>query len=707
MTLRNALSAALVAFAFERAALAACTSGAAILQVPENCSTIGQAVGAVADGGLIDVAAGTYGFGGAGLDFGAGNKSLKVRARSLGAVVFSGGGSGAIGRISGGKPVAFEGIRFLNGYSATANRAGAMTLGSAEATFVDCSFEDNRMVEMTTGGGALGLYGASRALLVRTKFLRNSSSNDGGAIYATPGSLAGASSVWIFNGVFQGNSSGKAGGAIYLRAGKAYVANTRFEANAADFVGGAIYAYGEWTSSSPYCNYAAPTASVLVTRSYFLQNRADDDTDLSRSVDGHTEGGALHSENCARLQLFHSRLEGNESNWGGAISSYRSKTTVADTVFRGNLAFAAPQGNNPSGGAIIILSADGSLSAPDYPAAQLTIDNSLVEGVATGPSAQLGGCLTVNGDLARQSQGGAFNSAWRAKLVIRNTAFSRCAVEQLDGTYASVAGGAIFASLSDATFTNDIILNSWGDGGANANAMGGGAVLATKSTAAISNLVFSGCTSDGPYPDLRVDSTSTTSGTWSAWTTSQTTPAGSTVLAVPSRIPSGSSPFQGQAFLAYAWSGSSATLDGKSLGTPKNGVVAAIEGTHTLAVSGLASKSVALGTPVFPSAVLAASPTTIAPGSSTSLSWSTSAGTFLASLVDQGVGEKAATGSTSLAPSLDTTFRRLTIAAEGGALDAVAIDVTSSGSPPPGGGTSLFSDGFETGSLSGWSIAAP
>lgn len=705
MPAHRALLVAAVAGSFARVAFAACTNGAASLRVPEDCSTVGQAVNAIANGGLVDVAAGNYGFSGAGVDFGTGDKAMKIRARTLGAVVFDGGGSGAIGKVSGGKPVAFEGIRFVNGFSTTANRAGAISLTSAEATFVDCSFEDNRMLEMTTGGGALGLYGGSRAMLVRTKFLRNAASNDGGAVYASQGSTAVASSVWIHDGEFRGNTSGKAGGAIYLRSGKVSVANTRFEANAADFVAGAIYAFGAWTSASPYCNYAAPVADVLVTRSYFLGNRADDDTDPARTVDGHTEGGALHSENCSRLRIFHSRFEDNEANWGGAISSYRSRTAIADTIFRGNLAFADPQGNNPSGGAIIILSADSSLSAPDYPSAQLTIDHSLVEGVSGSPTAQLGGCLTANGDLARLNQGGAFNSAWRAKLTITNTAFSRCGVGRLDGAYTSVAGGAIFASLSDATWTNSLVSNAFGDGGSSASAMGGGAVLSTRSVGALGNLVFSGCTSDGPYPDLRVDSTSTTSGSWSAWTTSQTTPAGGIVLAVPSRIPSGSSPFQGQAFLAYAWSGSAATLDGKSLGTPRNGVVAAIEGAHTLAVSGLANKSVTLGAPLFPNAALAASPTTISPGSSTSLSWSTSAGTFLASLVDQGVGEKAATGSASLAPNLDTTFRRLTFVAEGGELSQVAVTVT--GSSPPPSGSSIFAEDFEAGSLSTWSLVAP
>lgn len=705
---RSALLFCSAAVLVARGAAAVCTPGATPLRVPEDCALVSDAVAAIADGGTIDIATNTYAFGASGLDLSGKNRAMTLRARSIGGVIFSGGTTGQVVRMvngaANGKPIVFEGIRFVNGFSATANRAGGVTLANADATFADCSFEQNRMTEATTGGGALGLYGNSRALVVRSAFVGNSATNDGGAIYAVKANTGISSAVWIHDSTFDGNRSGKAGGAIYLRDGKARVTKSRFESNVADFVAGAIYAFGSWTGSAPYCNFSAASSDVVVSRSHFVSNRADDDEFPGKSVDGHTEGGALHSEDCTRMQIFHSLLEQNEANVGGALSIYRARTDITDTVLRGNRAVYAASGQVPAGGTIAELSSDSSLAGNDYPSAELNISGSLIEGIAGTATAQLGGCLASNGDLARKNAGGTLNSAWRAKLTLTGTALDNCSIAQLDTGSTSVAGGALFAALSNVTLTNVLIANASGDGGASANAIGGGATLSNQTTASFSNLAFSGCTSDGPYPSLRVDATSSTSGSWSAWSATQSSPAGGILLAVPSRVPSGSAPFPGIAYVAFAWSGSSATLDGNALGSPKNGVVQKAEGTHTLAVSGLSNLTATLASPIAPSSTLDATPTTIASGSATTLAWTTPTGTFLTSLIDRGVGEKPASGSATASPLGTSSYRRLAVTREGGSLAERLVTVSGSAPPPSG---SIFADGFESGTLAAWSVAVP
>ncbi|HLF56019.1 MAG TPA: hypothetical protein VI942_04145, partial [Thermoanaerobaculia bacterium] len=232
------------------AAQAVCSSGSKSLRVPEDCGSIAEAVSALGGGGTIDIATGTYSFSASGLDLGKKNKAMTLRARALGQVTFTGNDTLPVVRIDNGtsasQPIVFEGIRFTDGYSATGNRAGGVTLANAEATFVDCAFADNRNLDLATGGGALGLYGGSRAIVVRTTFANNTAKNNGGAIYAVRNSGQNPTSVWVHASTFSGNSTAIAGftvtssgGAIYVRDAELFVADSTFEGNAAGWVGGA------------------------------------------------------------------------------------------------------------------------------------------------------------------------------------------------------------------------------------------------------------------------------------------------------------------------------------------------------------------------------------------------------------------------------------------------------------------------------------
>jgi hypothetical protein len=96
---------------------------------------------------------------------------------------------------------------------------------------------------------------------------------------------------------------------------------------------------------------------------------------------------------------------------------------------------------------------------------------------------------------------------------------------------------------------------------------------------------------------------------------------------------------------------------------------------------------------VSPATGLVASPSSIAPGQTSQLSWTTPDGTFLAAVVDRGLGEKGASGSSSVTPAATMTWRRLAFTAEGGALAEESVSV--GGSDPEG--DPIFEDGFDLG----------
>ncbi|HLF57792.1 MAG TPA: hypothetical protein VI942_13205, partial [Thermoanaerobaculia bacterium] len=101
-----------------------------------------------------------------------------------------------------------------------------------------------------------------------------------------------------------------------------------------------------------------------------------------------------------------------------------------------------------------------------------------------------------------------------------------------------------------------------------------------------------------------------------------------------------------------------------------------------------------------PATTLAASPVSISPGDSSSLSWTTPEGTLVTSIVDRGLGKKGASGSSTVAPGGTMTYRRLAITQEGGSLAEETIYVGEAPPPPPDG-DEIFSDGFDSG-LGAW-----
>ena len=178
-------------------------------------------------------------------------------------------------------------------------------------------------------------------------------------------------------------------------------------------------------------------------------------------------------------------------------------------------------------------------------------------------------------------------------------------------------------------------------------------------------------------------------------------PTTGTLVAVPptiiDEVAKGDAATATESFLGYAWSGSSATLNGQGLGSRTGIVEDADIGTHTLRVDGQNAVDQILNG-AEPFATLTAIPATIPAGQSATLQWQTLAGSFLESGIDWAVDTgSTAAGTRSVRPAHTRTFSLIVAAREGGTATQATVWVDDS--PPE----QLFADGFESGNTSAWS----
>jgi hypothetical protein len=448
-----------------------------LVRVPQDARTLDAAIGRVADGGAIEMAAGTYPSPPGGFRIGNLRKGFIVRAAEGATVAIDGGGTRNLLRFVNsdrgrGKRVTFLRITFQNGYSAKVNEAGGVTLSESEALFRSNSFVNNRAASTVTGGGAVKVLPGSSATFVDCSFRGSSSPVRGGAL------VVRSSDVTIRGGDFTGNRTNlpghdrvSFGGAIMVLDGSLSVSGTRFEANEAGWIGGAIYAIGNWDRGS----------IVSVTGSTFVDNRAVADPCCVNPVP--TSGGAIHAEDLTQVRVQGSLFVHNRADFGGGVDSYRADVEVAGSVFQRNEA-------NVGGAisAVSVDSADGSTDggAINRPSARLVVERSLLQGGGAAPHAA--GCILAGGDDARAYGGnGVLPSGTlaenRAKVQIRNVVFSDCDAEDASGGF----GGALAGNLVDLDLQDSMFLDSDARG---PGAGGGGLTLKQDSSARIVRTTF-------------------------------------------------------------------------------------------------------------------------------------------------------------------------------------------------------------------------
>ncbi|HEV2854452.1 MAG TPA: hypothetical protein VHC97_16785 [Thermoanaerobaculia bacterium] len=462
-----------------------------LVRVPQDAKTLAAAISQVADGGVIEMAAGTYPSPGAnGFLINNAKKGFTVRAAAGAAVAIDGGGARALLRFANsdrarGKQVVFERITFQNGFSAETGKSGGVTLSKSDALFRSCVFLNNRAGAPQTGGGAVKALEGSTASFVNTSFRGNSSQLRGGAM------VVRSAVVSLQGGDFTGNrtnlpghSPNSFGGAIVVIDGTLRVSGVRFEGNQTGWVGGAIYAIGNWNKGS----------DVVVTRSSFLNNQAV--RDLCCGGTDATTGGALHAEDLTTMRVHQSLFQGNRAEMGGAVDGYRAVVEIYGSVFQGNQTNAGRLVGGV-GGAIALLSADHADSSTGFgavnrQAGRLVVAQSLLQGGSGIERAAVsGGCILAGGDGVRQYGDGGIPQAGtlaenRAQVEIRGTVFSDCDVEAApDGTGGS--GGALVGDLIDLVMEDSMVLDSDARG---ANGVGGGVALRQESNARITHTAF-------------------------------------------------------------------------------------------------------------------------------------------------------------------------------------------------------------------------
>ena len=194
-----------------------------------------------------------------------------------------------------------------------------------------------------------------------------------------------------------------------------------------------------------------------------------------------------------------------------------------------------------------------------------------------------------------------------------------------------------------------------------------------------------------------------------------TQPVMGELIAVPPQIinavATGDAGSSTTSYLAWAWDGSCAELDGSNLAQATGSSTSTV-GLHSLMVfdNGACSggpdldETATITQGPTPSASLSADPVMIMGGGSADLNWSSNAGTFIQAGFNNGLGLPiGASGSESVSPALTTTYSFFTLTEEGGVAEQETVYVDED--PPVT--DEIFTDGFESGTTSAWSAAVP
>lgn len=483
--------------------------GAAVLLVPivahaqqvipvSSVGALQAAINSVPNGGIIDLAPGSYSAPSGGFTMFDPSKGFTVRAQGGQQVTLTGGGSTDIVRIGNhtagtGRVITFSGITFENGVSGTDFIGGALTLASTEAEFLDCTFRNNKANPGTTGGGAQWID-SSVVSFQRCTWTGNQSKNYGAGFSALKSSVFIAGSRFTSNlANVPGHKSNANGGALVARASTVRISGTAFDDNHAGYVGGAIYTFGDWGTPE-----SVPAVDLVVSNCSFTNNSAARDASVASG--NPALGGAVHLEDQTTGRFINCRFIGNSARQGGAISNYRAISTIEGCIFKGNQATGTGSAEG-IGGTIIALSFDGLDASTNggrinRRSALLNVSDSYFEG--SGSDGRQGGGIFASGDLnAAYGFGGVPRDTSqppennRAVVNLKRVAFVGFSALSASGNGTPGTGGAFMGDFVDLTMEDSMVQNC------NASDYGGGVHIVQGSRAAISRSTLSQCRSAG------------------------------------------------------------------------------------------------------------------------------------------------------------------------------------------------------------------
>jgi predicted outer membrane repeat protein len=369
-----------------------------------------------------------------------------------------------------------ENLTIANGYSNIGAIGGGVTLQSAQATFINVTFNNNAAGASGSGGG-LGVFSNSIAFVFNSTFTNNNAVIFGGGI-----EVGDNSKLYIHNSQFTGNrvnlpnhSNVSSGGAIHLANSLLRITNSRFDSNQSGYSGGAIYVIGSWTEP-----VSTPRSDVIIANSLFINNKSFRDPTVSLAAP--TEGGALHVESQTIAKIYNSRFINNSAMAGGAVTNYQAILEIDGCTFLGNYVLGSGSLGG-YGGALGVSSNDTSADgSTNRRSATMTVKNSYFQGRygTTDLVGWGGGAIYITGDVNRMyglngvSKLGTVAEN-RTKLIVDNVIFNDLDVSKLDGG----KGGAITADLGDVNVQNSLFINLNASGTSpTGNYAAGGAVSA-------------------------------------------------------------------------------------------------------------------------------------------------------------------------------------------------------------------------------------
>jgi predicted outer membrane repeat protein len=442
-----------------------------LIRVPDDVPNLSVAIDEIDDGGVIEMASGTYAAPSGGFIISNPNKSFTIRPVPGASVTLSGSGSRPVVRFINSMPdtdstVVFEDLVFADGYSTLDGAAGGVTLEGAAATFVRCSFRDNQSQANVTGGGGTAVFLGSVAHFTDCEWRENIARNEGAGLRVGEGSAA-----YVHRGRFianlanpPGHRGTATGGGLHVTDSVVWVTNSRFEGNQAGYAGGGAYALGTWQAP-----YTTPRAELVLANCTFVGNRSE--RHPSVPAVGPTEGGAINVEDQTRATVTNSRLIDNSADLGGCMSVYRSEVEIVDSVFLGNQAVGVGQSTG-FGGCFKVSAADLPGESVNFPSADFVLADSFVQCRygSTGAAAQVAAGLWAGGDICRAygiggcSTGGTlgFN---RTVAALDGVVFADCDADW-GGISQQGLAGAISSSLVDFDLTDSLVVacDATGDG---------------------------------------------------------------------------------------------------------------------------------------------------------------------------------------------------------------------------------------------------
>ncbi len=441
---------------------------ATIIYVPHD-TDLQTAINQIEDGGIIEIAEGTYTSPSGGFVLNNLGKSFTIRAADSDTVLLDGANTHEIITFINSQPeqggtVTFQNLIFANGHTTTDGRAGGVTLQKASAQFQQCTFRNNQGQQPNTGGGGVLIASNSIATFKTCIWSDNTDKHFGGGM-----AIEDQSKVLITDSSFTNNktnvsdhSQTSAGGAIHVGNSQLYVLDTQFEGNQAGYVGGAVYAIGNWGQQ----------ATIFIANSAFTNNIVLP----AYTLPWPTEGGAFHAEDQTVAMIDDSRFVKNQSMTGAAVNLYRANVRISNSVFQGNKATGTGAANG-FGGAISAISNDTSVDGNiNRRPAQLSIQNTVITNTITGAS-QSGGGIYIAGDSNRTyGQNGVSQSGTpadnRAKVTLERVIIFNTYVQEASGVPGTGVGAGILADLADLTIQDSMLIANQALGSDNSS--GGG-----------------------------------------------------------------------------------------------------------------------------------------------------------------------------------------------------------------------------------------